>query len=366
MLEEFSERLTKIKDMLQGLKVFLDYDNKKEKIKELEKKMSTPNFWDLGEESRKVIEELKELKSRTDPIGNLSKKYDDLALMMDLVKEENDPNEHIGEIITDVEQLERDIHHLEFEFTLSGEHDKANAIVSLHAGAGGTESCDWAEMLLRMFRRWVERHNFGDSITEILQGDEAGVKSCTFVVKGPYAYGYLKAEKGVHRLVRISPFDSNRRRHTSFVSVDIIPEIEAIGEIDIRDDDLRIDTYRSSGAGGQHVNKTDSAVRITHLPTGIVVACQNERSQHKNKKTALKILKARLYEKEQQKRQEQQAKEYAEKDEIAWGSQIRSYVFHPYQMVKDLRTGIETSNTQAVMDGDIDIFIEGYLKLKKK
>jgi peptide chain release factor 2 len=212
----------------------------------------------------------------------------------------------------------------------------------------------------------VERHNFQDSITEILPGDEAGVKSCTFIIKGPYAFGYLKAEKGVHRLVRISPFDANRRRHTSFVSVDVIPEIEEIGEIVVRDDELRIDTYRSSGAGGQHVNKTDSAVRITHLPTGIVVACQNERSQHKNKATALKVLKARLYELETKKREEQQAKEYAQKDEIAWGSQIRSYVFHPYQMVKDHRTEIETSNTQAVMDGDIDMFIEGYLKLKKE
>lgn len=251
------------------------------------------------------------------------------------------------------------------ESKLSGEHDKANAIVSLHAGAGGTEACDWTEMLLRMYRRWAENRGYETQILDILPGEEAGIKSVIFMVRGDYSYGYLKSEIGVHRLVRISPFDANKRRHTSFASCDVIPEIEDDIKIDLKESDLRIDTFRAGGHGGQHVNKTDSAVRLTHLPTGIVVACQVERSQHKNKALAMKLLKAKLYELEQEKKRAALEKHYDDKGDIAWGNQIRSYVFMPYQLVKDLRTGTELGDVHAVMDGKIDPFIQDYLRLKK-
>ena len=244
---------------------------------------------------------------------------------------------------------------------LSGEHDRANAILSIHPGAGGTESQDWAEMLLRMYLRWAERRGYKTEITDYQPGEGAGIRDATITVSGEYAYGYLRAEKGVHRLVRISPFDANKRRHTSFVSVNIIPEIEDDIKIEIDEEDLRIDTYRSSGAGGQHVNKTDSAVRITHIPTGIVVQCQNERSQHKNKATAMKILRSHLYKEEEEKQRERLEKIQGEKKEIGWGNQIRSYVLHPYRLVKDLRTKVEVGNADAVLDGEIDMFIEAFL-----
>jgi peptide chain release factor 2 len=244
---------------------------------------------------------------------------------------------------------------------LSGEHDAGNAIVNLHPGAGGLEAQDWAEMLLRMYLRWAERKGYKVEMVEYLPGEGGGVKSATFTVEGSYAYGYLRAEAGIHRLVRISPFDANARRHTSFASIFVYPEIDEAVEIDIRPEDLRVDTYRSSGAGGQHVNKTDSAVRLTHLPTGIVVACQNERSQHKNRSMALKILRARLYELEMEKKKEKMEDLHKSKKDIAWGSQIRSYVLHPYRLVKDHRTGVEVGNTDAVLDGNLDAFIEAYL-----
>lgn len=253
---------------------------------------------------------------------------------------------------------------INLELKLSGKFDKNNAILTLHAGAGGTESCDWAQMLFRMYCRYIERKNFSFEILDILPGEEVGIKSVVILVKGEYAYGYLKSEIGVHRLVRISPFDSNKRRHTSFASCDVIPEIEDDIDIKIEDKDLRIDTYRASGAGGQHVNKTESAIRITHLPTGIVVQCQNERSQHKNKETAIKLLKARLFELEEEKRRSDTEKHYDNKGSIAWGSQIRSYVFCPYTLVKDHRTNFEVGNLQAVMDGEITGFIEAYLSIK--
>ena len=268
-------------------------------------------------------------------------------------------------LIKEIEDLSKKLHQefqkFSLEIKLSQPHDQNPAIVSIHAGAGGTESCDWAQMLLRMYVRWAENKNFTVQILDMLPGEEAGIKNVTFLVKGKYASGFLESEIGVHRLVRISPFDANKRRHTSFASVDVLPEIEDETEIKINDSDIRIDTYRASGHGGQHVNKTSSAVRITHLPTGIVVQCQNERSQFKNKLMALKILRSRLYEIEQEKKRSAKEKRYTEKGDIAWGNQIRSYVFMPYQLVKDHRTGTETSQIEAVMDGEIDLFIESYL-----
>lgn len=262
--------------------------------------------------------------------------------------------------------LEETLHALERQSKFSDPHDRADAIVTLHAGAGGTESCDWVEMLVRMYRRWAERKGYGVEVTDLLSGDQAGLKSITFLLRGPFAYGHLKGEIGVHRLVRISPFDANQRRHTSFASCDVLPDLENEIVIDLQDKDLRIDTFRASGHGGQHVNKTDSAVRITHRPTGLVVTCQNERSQHKNKQKALKILKARLYALEQEKKRKAMERHYDEKGEIAWGNQIRSYVFMPYQLVKDHRTGLEAGNIERVMDGDLDPFIDAYLENRLK
>jgi peptide chain release factor 2 len=276
--------------------------------------------------------------------------------------EEEGDSDLLTEINDELIGLTEKLESIEFQRMLSGEHDAANAIITVHPGAGGTESQDWAEMLLRMYLRWCEKKGYKTEILDYQGGDEAGIKSVTFTASGDYPYGYLKAEIGVHRLVRISPFDSNKRRHTSFASIFVLPELEDDVDVDIDESDLRIDTYRASGAGGQHINKTDSAIRITHLPTGEVVQCQNERSQHKNKATAMKLLKAKLYALKMKEKEEAMDEINAGKKEIAWGSQIRSYVMHPYQMVKDLRTGIETGNVDAVMDGDLDRFIVGYLK----
>ncbi len=269
-----------------------------------------------------------------------------------------------AEAAAKLDEVEAAVERLELQRKLGGEHDAGHAILTLHPGAGGTEAQDWAEMLLRMYLRWAERHGFATELVDLQPGEGAGIKSATVTVAGPYAYGYLKAEAGIHRLVRISPFDANKRRHTSFASVFVYPEVDEDIEIEINEADLRVDTYRSSGAGGQHVNKTDSAVRLTHLPTGIVVACQNERSQHKNKSMAMKILRARLYELEQEKQREKMDVFHKTKKDIAWGSQIRSYVLHPYRMVKDHRTGIEVGNADAVLDGDLDQFIEAYLQMQ--
>ena len=285
---------------------------------------------------------------------------EDAGILIELGEEAEDEQalKEVREVLPD---LEKKIGQMEFARMLSGEHDASNAIVSINAGAGGTEAQDWAEILLRMYLRWCERKGFKAEITEYQPGDEAGAKGVTFTVAGAYAYGYLKAEKGIHRLVRISPFDSNARRHTSFCSVFVFPELSDDVDIEIQEKDLKVDTYRASGAGGQHVNKTDSAIRITHIPTGIVVSCQNQRSQHKNRSTAMKQLKARLYELEMEKKENQAEALAGEKKEIAWGSQIRSYVLHPYRMVKDHRTGHEVGNADAVLDGDLDGFIEAYL-----
>jgi len=280
---------------------------------------------------------------------------------LELLEEEED-EEAARELKEEVEAISQDLDKLELKLMLGGKHDRNNAILSIHPGAGGTESQDWASMLLRMYQRWAERKGYKVEVLDLLPGDEAGIKSATLLVSGDYAYGYLKAESGVHRLVRISPFDANKRRHTSFASVSVIPEIEDEVDVEIKDEDLRIDTFRAGGPGGQHVNRTDSAVRIVHIPTGITVQCQSERSQHRNRELAMKVLKARLYEYYRQKQEEELAKLRGERKDIAFGNQIRSYVFHPYKLVKDLRTGVETGNVDAVMDGEIDMFIEAYLK----
>jgi peptide chain release factor 2 len=337
-----------------------DLKRKEEKIKELESRMADSGFWNDMDKAQGLSKELKSLKNTVELWCSMNKEAADLKELLDITDESEANN--INQIASDIRKIKGSLDKLEMTRLLGGEHDRNNAILSIHAGAGGTESCDWAQMLLRMYMRWAETKGFMHQTVDLQSGDEAGLKSATVIFKGDYAYGYLKAERGVHRLVRISPFDSNKRRHTSFASVDVIPEIADEIEIDINPSDLRIDTYRSSGAGGQHVNVTDSAVRITHMPSNIIVQCQNERSQHQNKATAMKILKAKLYELEKEKQDAKLAKQNGSKYEIAWGSQIRSYVLHPYNMVKDHRTKIETSNTAAVLDGDIGLFIEAFLK----
>ncbi len=325
--------------------------------------MSGPTFWDDAQRSNKLMRELKVLKAIVEPFAECVKRLDELKEFADLKEEDAQIVAHID---AELGTLKKDIDSLEMKTFLSGEFDQNNCILSINAGAGGTESCDWADMLLRMYTRWADAKGFKVRMLDVLPGEEAGIKNATLRVEGEMAYGLLKSEKGVHRLVRISPFDSNKRRHTSFASVDVIPEIEDDVEVDIKPDDLRIDVFRSSGPGGQSVNTTDSAVRITHVPTGIVVACQNERSQLQNKQSAMKVLRAKIYELERQKQKERMSKEYGQKKKIEWGSQIRSYVMHPYSMVKDHRTEEETAQVQKVMDGEIDPFIEAFLKMKKE
>ncbi len=321
--------------------------------------MNQPNFWDDQEAANKQMRDLKYLKGCVEPYRTGEEK---LLELKELAELSEDDEELLGQIVTELDGLQAGLDKLELQLMLSGPFDRNNVILSINAGAGGTESCDWANMLLRMYTRFADERGYSCKMVDVLAGEEAGIKNATLEIEGDMAYGYLKAEKGVHRLVRISPFDSNKRRHTSFASVDVIPEIEDDAEVDLNPDDLRIDIFRSSGPGGQSVNTTDSAVRITHLPTNIVVQCQNERSQLQNKLTAMKILRARLYELKRKEQEEKMAKEYGEKQKIEWGSQIRSYVMHPYSMVKDHRTDTETGNVAKVMDGGIDIFIEAYLK----
>ena len=326
--------------------------------------MGQPAFWDNHENAQKKASQISQMKQLINPVIEFRKKLADLTAIEEVVSEASaeEAQELLSEIEPITEKLAGDIDDLEIKSFLSGPHDKSNAIISIHAGAGGTESCDWAEMLLRMYTRWCERRGFNVTIQDLQAGEEAGISRVSMHIQGEFAYGYAKAERGVHRLVRISPFDSNSRRHTSFCAVDVIAEIEDDVDIEFKDDELRVDTYRSSGKGGQHVNKSDTAVRITHLPTGIFVACQNERSQYKNKATALKVLKSRIFEKMEDEKRAERDKFYGEKNEIGWGNQIRSYVFQPYQMVKDLRTSVDTSNIQAVMDGDIDQFVNAWLR----
>ena len=342
---------------------FLECEDKKNKIADLELEMSAPAFWDDQANARKVGSESNRLKQTVSRIENFKSEVDDLEALCELCEEDEDDQEMAQEFVSTLNHLISRIDDLEVASFLNEPFDVRPALLSIHAGAGGTESCDWADMLMRMYVRWAERRGFEVEMQDLQPGEEAGISRCSIRIDGLNAYGYAKAERGVHRLVRISPFDSNKRRHTSFCSVDVIAEIEDGDiEMDIPDDDLRIDTYRSSGKGGQHVNKTDSAVRLTHLPTNIVVQCQNQRSQLKNKQTAMKVLKSRLYEKQQDEKRAEMEKFYGEKGEMGWGNQIRSYVFQPYQMVKDLRTGVETSGVQAVMDGELDPFVNGWLR----
>jgi len=322
--------------------------------------MGAPDFWSDPASAHKVVRTLKALKSVAEPWHKQDGRIAEIEEFFGL-SEGEDPS-FLGQLNDDLERLRQELDHLEFYALFSGEFDRNDAILSINAGAGGTESCDWVSMLLRMYARWAQAHEYDVTITDILPGEEAGTKNVTALVKGPYAYGYLRAEVGVHRLVRISPFDANKRRHTSFASVDVIPQLEEDIDVEIKPEDIKIDVYRAGGRGGQHVNTTDSAVRITHIPTGLVAQCQNERSQHQNKQVAMNILKSRLYEKRRREKEEKKAAAHGHKQKIEWGSQIRSYVLHPYNMVKDHRTQHETGDAAGVLDGKLDAFIEAYLR----
>ncbi|MGL4800101.1 MAG: peptide chain release factor 2 [Cellulosilyticaceae bacterium] len=352
-LDSYSTKLTEMGNSL-------DVARRQEQIEELERKSAEPDFWNDMDHAQKVLQELKVHKEIIEKYEKLCGKYEDTLTLIEMGQEEQD--EMIAEeAMAEGQEFKEEYEAMRIATLLDGEYDMNNAILSLHAGAGGTEACDWVSMLYRMYSRWADKKGYKVQLLDYLDGDEAGVKSVTIQINGPNAYGYLKSEKGIHRLVRISPFDSSGRRHTSFASCDIIPEITDEINVDIKTEDLRIDTYRATGAGGQHINTTDSAVRITHLPTGVVVQCQNERSQIQNREKAMQMLKAKLYEKQEEERLATLDGIRGEKKEIGWGSQIRSYVFHPYNMVKDHRTTEETGNTGAVMDGDIDKFMNAYL-----
>ena len=360
-LDQFKVTLAAQEQPLQEVKAALDLAGKKNRIAELEKTMEEPSFWEDADKATRTMQELKNLKATVETCEGLETQYDDIQTLIEMAYEENDESlvEEIGESL---EEFQNKLEEIRISTLLSGEYDKDNAILTIHAGAGGTESCDWAGMLYRMYTRWAEKKGFAVEVLDYLDGEEAGVKSVTIQINGENAYGYLKSEKGVHRLVRISPFNAAGKRQTSFVSCDVMPDIEEDIDIEIRDEDIRIDTYRSSGAGGQHINKTSSAIRITHFPTGIVVQCQNERSQFQNKDKAMQMLKAKLLILRQQEQAEKESGIRGEVSEIGWGHQIRSYVLQPYTMVKDLRTNVETGNVNSVLDGNIDIFINGYLK----
>ena len=363
MLEDIKPRLGELKEKLDQMELSLEVPAKEEKIAELEYKMGEPTFWDDAEEAQKINQELNDVKISVDKYKNLKQKYEDVETLWEMAVEDEDTSLE-DEINADLDAVAEGLENLQLEVLLSGPYDANNAILTLHAGAGGTEAQDWTQMLLRMYGRWAERHGFTVETADLLPGDEAGVKSATLFIKGHNAYGFLKSEKGIHRLVRISPFDANARRHTSFAACDIMPESDDAGEVDINMADVRVDTYRASGAGGQHINKTSSAVRMTHEPTGIVVQCQNERSQLQNREQCLKMLRAKHFALEQDKQEQELAKLEGDQQKIEWGSQIRSYVFQPYTMVKDHRTNEETGNVQAVMDGDLDPFIRAFLAAK--
>jgi peptide chain release factor 2 len=342
-----------------------DIESRETILADLENRASRPDFWASQDKAKAVIAEAGELRAVVNPFKALEKASADIDLLLELAGDEADQSHReqvFGEVSAEVIRAEAMLDKLELQSLLSGELDGNNAYVSLHAGAGGTESCDWADMLFRMYRRYCESSGFEVEMLDRQAGDEAGIKSVSFAVNGPYAYGHMAAERGVHRLVRISPFDSNKRRHTSFAAVDVVAAVSDDIEVELNDDDLRVDTFRSSGAGGQHVNTTDSAVRITHMPTGIVVSCQAERSQHKNRAIAMKVLKARLYDWTIDRQRKDMERFYGEKGEIAWGSQIRSYVLQPYTMAKDHRTKVETSNVASVLDGDLSKFIQAFLR----
>ena len=363
-LDQFKYTLSTYDETLKEVKDSLDLENKERRITELDKSMEEPGFWDDPERSTKTVREAKNLKDTVDGYKHLEQQYEDIQVMIEMGYEENDPA-MIPEIQEMLDEFVKELEELRTKTLLSGEYDGCNAILKLNAGAGGTEAMDWCSMLYRMYQRWADKKGFTTEVLDFLDGDEAGLKSITLQVNGENAYGYLKSEKGVHRLVRISPFNAAGKRQTSFVSCDVMPDIEEDLDVEINPDDLRIDTYRSSGAGGQHINKTSSAIRITHLPTGIVVQCQNERSQFQNKDKAMQMLKAKLYLLKQQENAEKLSDIRGDVKDINFGNQIRSYVMQPYTLVKDHRTNAENGNVNAVMDGDIDLFISAYLKIKQ-
>jgi len=353
----------------QSLSIYgglFDVEGRLEQIAELEHKVAAPDFWNDQAQAQKTMKHVAALKEPIEHLKGLQRRVEDLAVTISLAEESGD-SEYLSEANREGDLLDKEIHQFELQILLSGKYDSFNAIVTIHAGAGGTEAQDWASMLQRMFIRWGEQHKYKVEILDYLAGDEAGTKSVTMAVRGLYAYGFLQPEMGVHRLVRISPFDASGRRHTSFAAVEVMPEVdEEVDDIEIRQEDLRIDTYRASGAGGQHINKTDSAVRLTHLPTGIVVACQQERSQIQNRVMAMTMLRSKLVELKIEEQNKELAQVRGPQMEITWGSQIRSYVFQPYQLVKDHRSGVEMGNVQAVMDGELDPFIYGYLEKRAK
>jgi len=361
-IDELRQAEGELKSRIEHLHGFLHIDDRKAEMAELEKKMSAPDFWNDKEAAQTTVASLSACRNLLEPYRKIEGEIEDYTVALELADEDEG---FLKETEIAYRRLLKSLDRMEIMSFLSGKFDRGNLYFSVHAGAGGTESCDWANMLLRMYRRYFERRGWKDEVVDIQPGEEAGIKSATLHVTGEFSYGYMKGEKGVHRLVRISPFDSNARRHTSFASADVFPELDDDIDIEIDETQLRIDTYRSSGSGGQHVNTTDSAIRITHLPTNIVVCCQNERSQHKNRATAMKMLKAKLYEYEEEKRRSEADAIRGERVDNGWGNQIRSYVLQPYQMVKDLRTDVETSNTAGVLDGEIEEFIEAFLKARK-
>lgn len=361
VLDAQKQKLQELREMTEEAVLSLNLEELRTEWEKLNNQMEQPDFWNDVEKANSVTKEAKNLKSKISAADKLNSALDDLEVLIDMTEEEQD-DELFEELTSELKTAEEQAKNFHLQTLLSGRYDANNAILSLHAGAGGTEAQDWAQMLMRMYTRWAERHGYTVKVLDYLDGDEAGIKNVTMAISGDNAYGYLRTEKGVHRLVRISPFDSNARRHTSFASLDVMPEIDdAENDIEINSDDIRVDTYRSSGAGGQHVNKTSSAIRITHFPTGIVVQCQNERSQLQNRETAMRMLKSKLAEKREEERQAEMAKIKGDQKKIEWGSQIRSYVFCPYTMVKDHRTGEETGNITAAMDGEIDDFIKASL-----
>ncbi len=361
LLDELHVTMSGYQDDLKELYEMLHIDMAQARYDELQKQIAADGFWDDLENSQKVLQESKSLENKIKKYNDMVSRLDDIITLIEMTQEEGE-TESNDEINHEVDAFTNDLETLKLSSLLTGEYDSCNAILTFHAGAGGTEAQDWTEMLYRMYRRWAERHNYQVELLDYLEGEEAGIKSASIMITGENAYGFLKSESGVHRLVRISPFDASGRRHTSFAALEVMPEIDDSIEIDIRPEDIKMDVYRSSGAGGQHINKTSSAVRLTHIPTGIVVSCQTQRSQFQNKDFAMKMLRAKLVEIKEREHLEKIADIKGEQKEIAWGSQIRSYVFMPYTLAKDTRTGYENGNIQAVMDGDLDGFINAYLK----